>query len=382
MVIASDKVTLQENSFLSKCSPSEIASLLPYLTREHYSSGDFILREGEPLDRMFFVLHGKISNIKTLHIDLGIVDLAPKQKPHIIQSFPAGQHCCEQALAYDAPMASDLIAEDDSELFSLSRRSFAMINKKENSLTCKLLMATAGHLAERACRHEKSAVIKAENQVLIEQMRMEKKKITAMHRIAGSTAKSSVKNTLETILDACMDCLSVEKGSVMIHDRGRLRVEAAFGPDQDEIIGKVREIDETSISGRCFIRQKPILIKDIEEYQGIKRAGNGKKYQNNSLLSIPLVSLQGESIGVLNVSKTSEQLFSENDRDILADLATEAGATLGHEIFLARLFKSFQETYSEVKKARDQMSIIEEKIFNLMDDSWQEKKADEGRKTS
>jgi len=166
-----------------------------------------------------------------------------------------------------------------------------------------------------------------------------------------------------------MDCLDVEKGSIMIFNRGVLRVEAAFGRNKDKILGQMQVINETSVSGRCFLSKKPIFIQNIEQEKGLKRSPDPSQYWNNSLISMPLISPVGESIGVLNVSKTSKEIFSEDDMKILEDLTFEASAALAHEICLARLYRNFQETLLEVKQAQKQLSQMEEKICRIIQTS-------------
>ena len=138
-----------------------------------------------------------------------------------------------------------------------------------------------------------------------------------MHKITRSTVFNTVGQVLDTILEACMDCLNVEKGSVMIFKDGYLHVDAAFGLDRFDISEKVQEITESSVSGRCFVTGQPLLIDDIGTVEGLVGSGDGTKYFNNSLLSVPLISLKGETIGVLNVNnKTSRGIFNEEDKKI------------------------------------------------------------------
>lgn len=167
-----------------------------------------------------------------------------------------------------------------------------------------------------------------------------------------------------------MDCLDVEKGSIMIFNRGVLRVEAAFGRNKDKILGQMQVINETSVSGRCFLSKKPVFIQNIEHEKGLQRSPDPSQYWNNSLISMPLISHAGESIGVLNVSKTSKEVFTEGDMKILEDLTFEASAALAHEICLARLYRNFQETLLEVKQAQRQLTQVEEKICRIMQTSW------------
>jgi signal transduction protein with GAF and PtsI domain len=168
-----------------------------------------------------------------------------------------------------------------------------------------------------------------------------------------------------------MDCLNVEKGSVMIFKDGYLHVDAAFGLDKFEISGKVQEITEGSVSGRCFITGQPILLDDINTVEGLHSAGDGKRYYNGSVLSVPLISLKGEAIGVLNVNnKTSREIFNEDDSKVLQELGQEGAAILGYEIDLARLFFELRQTYTTLRQAREPLAILEDKIINVIGSSW------------
>jgi transcriptional regulator with GAF, ATPase, and Fis domain len=253
---------------------------------------------------------------------------------------------------------------------SLSAGNFRQIQQESGKTGRKLLQALSRSLYRSFRKHEGQLAADVENKKLLRQMRIERKKFKAMHRIARSTSISSVSQTLDTILEACMNCLDVGKGSIMIFNRGVLRVEAVFGRNKDNILGQMQGINETSVSGRCFISKKTGLYP---EYRTGKRAAALSRSQpvlDNFLISMPLISPAGESIGVLNVSKTSREIFTEDDMKILEDLTFEASAALAHEICLARLYRNFQETLLEVKQAKKQLMQVEEKICRIIQTSW------------
>ena len=254
-------------------------------------------------------------------------------------------------------------------MLSLSAGNFRQIQQESEKKGRKLLQALSRSLYLSFRKHEGQLAADVENKKLLRQMRIERKKIKAMHRIARSTSISSVSQTLDTILEACMNCLDVEKGSIMIFNREVLRVEAVFGRNKDNILGQMQGINETSVSGRCFISKKPVFIQNIEQEKGLQRSPDSAS-TGNSLISMPLISPAGESIGVLNVSKTSREIFTEDDMKILEDLTFEASAALAHEICLARLYRNFQETLLEVKQAKKQLMQVEEKICRIIQTSW------------
>jgi GAF domain-containing protein len=250
-------------------------------------------------------------------------------------------------------------------MFTISKESFDKVITESNGIAQKMLLAFCNALASWIRTYDKKLIENAQNRTLIEMLRTEKKKIAAMHKITRSSVLSTVTQVLDTILEACMDCLNVEKGSVMIFKNGYLRVDAAFGPDKFEITHKVQEITETSVSGRCFITGKPLLVDDISTVDGLDRSGDGTKYFNDSLLSVPLISLKGETVGVLNVNnKTPQAIFDEGDKIMLQDLGQEGAAILGYEIDLARLFHELRQTYVTLRHAREPLAILENKIVH------------------
>ncbi len=363
-------------SFFSNFNIEERLELLPFIQEESYRAKEIICREGHPTDRAFFILEGEILEEKVLNIDLEISGAEHPQDKYVIRSYRPGQHFALQSLFSATPIYGSIVANSDCQLMTISRTAFENIQNKRSELAWKVMKGICQALVEFCQDTDKVTGTEVKNAMLIKQMQIERKKIKAMHRIANSTALGSVKKTLERILDACMDCLAVEKGSIMIHDKGYLRVEAAFGPDQDKIRGKTTKIAYNSVSGRCFMSQEPIFIGDIEDVQGLRPAGDIKKYSNNSVLSLPLVSLQGVSIGVLNVSKTSSDIFTKKDLNILTDLTKEASSALGHEIYLSRIFKEFQEAFVGIRRGREQMEAIEKQIYECIRISYDKSEND------
>ncbi|MBU0965510.1 MAG: GAF domain-containing protein [Proteobacteria bacterium] len=361
---------LHNLQFFSELTDEECGLLLPFLQQEMFQQGELVVQEGAFPDRLFVVVKGKVRKEKVLGITVGASGLEAWQEKELFEVKGAGQHFCEDALIAEEPANVDWVAMEKSELFSLSAGNFRQIQQESEQTGRKLLQALSWSLYRSFRKHEGQFAAEVENKKLLSQMRVERKKIKAMHRIARSTSVSSVNQTLDTILEACMDCLDVQKGSIMIFNRGVLRVEAAFGRNKDKILGQMQVINETSVSGRCFMSKKPIFIQNIEQEKGIQRSPDPSQYSNNSLISMPLISPAGESIGVLNVSKTSQAIFTENDMKILEDLTLEASAALAHEICLARLYRNFQETLLEVKQAQRQLVQAEEKILRIIQTSW------------
>ncbi len=344
---------LKKMSFFSGLDSEQLAYLSQYLEKESFHKGDLVIRTGSEGNKVYFLISGRVRVRKVLTMNLDYLGYKPMEITEDLGTFDPGYHFGEMALLGNYERSADVIAEEECELFSISKESFDLIVSENKDIGQKMLLAFCNTLAQWIRTYDGKLIENAQHRALIEMLRTEKKKIAAMHRITRSTVFSSVGQVLDTILESCMDCLGVEKGSLMIFKEGVLRIDAAFGLDRFEISGKTQEVRESSVSGRCFITGQALLVDDISRAEGLEKAGDDRKYFNNSLLSVPLMSLKGETIGILNVNnKTSREPFNEDDKKTLQDLAQEAGATLGYEIDLARLFNEFQDSYEKIKEAR------------------------------
>jgi CRP-like cAMP-binding protein len=371
MIDTTQLKALRGVNFFSGYDDNDLGKLLPFIDKESFRRGDHIIRTGSEGDKVYYLVSGRVRVIKVLNMNLEYLGYKPIEMIETLGTFGPGYHFGEMGLLDSNRRSADVIAEEDCELFSISKGSFDRIIREHRDIGQKMLLAFCNMLASWIRTYDEKLKENVQNRTLIEMLRAEKKKMAAMHKITRSTVFSTVGQVLDTILEACMDCLSVEKGSLMIFSNGYLRVDAAFGLDKFEISGKMQEIKESSVSGRCFMSGQPVFTEDIGTVDGVERSGDGTKYFNNSLLSVPLISLKGETIGVINVNnKTSRAAFNEEDKAVLQELAREAAAILGYEIALARLFQEFEDTRAKLRQAREPLDNLEDKINNVLTGSW------------
>lgn len=365
MIDSSELEDLRKVPLFTECDEEELTYLSQYVHKESYRKGDFIIRTGSEGDKVYFLTSGRVRVTKVLLMNLDYLGYKPMEFTEPLGTFGPSYHFGEMALLGSYERSADVVAEEDCELLSISKESFDHILSGNKNTAQKMLLKFCNTLASWVRTYDKKLKENIQNRTLIEMLRAEKKKIAAMHRITRSTVFSTVGQVLDTILDSCMECLNVEKGSLMIFNDGYLRVDAAFGLDRFDISGKSQEVKAHSVSGRCFISGQALLVDDIGKTDGLNRSGEGNKYFSGSLLSVPLISLKGETIGVLNVNnKTSRALFNEEDKTMLQDLAQEAGATLGYEIELARLLNEIPDTNKNIAQARELLKGSRDETHN------------------
>ncbi len=207
---------LKTISLFSDLNEEELNYLLPYIEEDSYHKGDTIIKTGSKGEKVYFLISGKVRLIKVLSINLDYLGYKPMEVIETLNTFGPGYHFGEMALLGNFERSADVIAEEDCELFSISKESFDKIISENKGIGQKMLLAFCNTLASWIRTYDKKLIENAQNMRLIEMLKTEKKKIAAMHKITRSAVFSTAGQVLDTILEAFMDCLNVEKGSVMI----------------------------------------------------------------------------------------------------------------------------------------------------------------------
>jgi HD-GYP domain-containing protein (c-di-GMP phosphodiesterase class II) len=132
-------------------------------------------------------------------------------------------------------------------------------------------------------------------------------------------------------------------------------------------------VDETSMVGRSVLSAKPINIPDVSKTAGYNRSFDDKTgYRAHSMLTVPMLSAQGEVIGVIQLinKKRRPDLalvaaqdfvegvvpFDQRAEEMALALASQAGVSLENAILyeeIRRLFESFVEASVTAIEARD-----------------------------
>lgn len=112
----------------------EVIRVLNLTTVLEFQAGDTIIREQEPGEELFVILHGRVR----LHKDNAF-----------IAELTRGAHFGEMALVDRSPRSASATAEEPTRLLSLRRRDFYEILRKESPLAVKLLWSFVQVLTER-----------------------------------------------------------------------------------------------------------------------------------------------------------------------------------------------------------------------------------------
>lgn len=134
--------------------------------------------------------------------------------------------------------------------------------------------------------------------------------------LVNINAKLDLKECLISSLESVGSILDTEIISLMLLDKnsGQLLIKAAKGLEDVIIRSSKLKVGE-GISGWVAKNKRPLLIKDIRRDK--RFTGWGKRYNNNSLLSAPLIA-EDNLIGVINVAnKITKEILKKTDLEDL-----------------------------------------------------------------
>ncbi len=151
---------------------------------------------------------------------------------------------------------------------------------------------------------------------------------------------------LPVITQRAVKLLNAHSGTIYMHDRahGRLEVVSCYNmiPDQ---VGATLNIGE-GLAGRVAANRRAMRVNDYTKWQGHAARYDGMQF--GAVVGVPLLSKQGELIGVLDVvGKRDERIFDESDERLLTLFAGQASTVME----TARL-------YTDLKIANESLAAV------------------------
>ena len=178
MIDSTQLKVLKSVFFFSVFDDQELAYLLPYIDKETFRKGDIVIKTGSQGKKVYFLASGKVRVIKVLSVNLDYLGYKPMDIIETLRTFGPGYHFGEMALLGDFERSADVIADEDCELFSISKESFDnIISENKGIVGQKMLAAFCNTLGSWIRTYEKKLIENAQHRTLIELLRTEKKKI-------------------------------------------------------------------------------------------------------------------------------------------------------------------------------------------------------------
>ncbi len=176
--------------------------------------------------------------------------------------------------------------------------------------------------------HDVTANRRLQNSVVAERDKLDQ--ILGFDKKIGSIRKFDC--LIDFIVEKITNILGAEKCSLMLLDEEKreLCIKASKGLDE-KIIRDCRLTIGEGIAGSVALKQKAILVKNIEYSKEFKRT-NRSNLKSTSFMIAP-IKLENQLIGVINVSEkkgsvATERVFNEVDLKILNGMARDVAVAI------------------------------------------------------
>ena len=155
--------------------------------------------------------------------------------------------------------------------------------------------------------------------------------IHAIHRI--TSALSGIvrqQDLIREALEVSLELVDAGAGSIILYDedKDRLVFTHVVGPTADQLLGMELAPDQ-GIAGAVFASGELRISEDMTaEEEHDRRVGEQVEYITMNMVTVPLKSVEGEPIGVMQVLNKSDGIFGEADVDILAILGAQIASAI------------------------------------------------------
>ncbi len=247
-----------------------------------YSDGEVIFEEGEKGEDMYVIQAGKVKiTRKTGDVDLTIATL------------DTGEVFGEMSLFDKLPRSANATADGEARVLHIDKKKFFSTVSRDPSLVFKIMESTSQRI--RSLNDEFT--------------RLKKSKMDVLH------ACMDVDETCKLILEEARNIVTTDNGSIMLYDAAAksLTIKSAFG---DNTPSKMEFTVGEGVAGDVLKTGKAELVNNVSLDSRYVKGGA----DIHSMLCAPLKG-KGQIFGVINLSNSSEKMFTIENLKILHSLS-------------------------------------------------------------
>lgn len=149
---------LCRHSLFGGLSEEDLVWVRPFLTDEYFKKGDHLLTQGEPNNKVFFVVEGNVSIEK--HMDQ---DIAEERQLAIMEP---GDSFGEMELIDIQPCAASAIALSDTHVITLTNGDLYKLSKEHLKTYTMIIMNLAREISRRLRTTDEKLVLELYSKVL------------------------------------------------------------------------------------------------------------------------------------------------------------------------------------------------------------------------
>ncbi len=190
---------------------------------------------------------------------------------------------------------------------------------------------------------------------------------------------TKVNELVQRALDVSLECVGAEAGSVILYDedKDKLVFKYVVGEATDELTGMQMEPDQ-GLAGAVFQGGEIDVSDDVTaSAKHDRRVGDQVHYMTKNMVTVPLMSVEGRAIGVMQVVNKTDGVFDQADVAILDILASQIAAALetarlNEEARLAEVVRFIGNLSHDVKNMMTPVQTAAQTLEFMAEDTWSE----------
>ena len=263
-----------------------------------YDANEVICQAGDPGDKMYIIINGRVKVVVTSEKD---------QKENLIATLKAGDYFGEMSLLTGEPRSASVITTEPSEMFILNKSDFDVIIERFPSITLsmgKIMSQRLRETLQKAANKETGAISPSVKGQLSERALVEVLKFCESNSLNGKVIVTR----------------GDEKGE-FVYEKGELQKVVLGNFSEDEALDTMLNWTE----GEFIIEPRPIQMEDVKASSEQQQTPQSRIIiVNNSMVVQKLLQRAFESMGyevfaVDNASKAVKMVQSMEPNLIISD---------------------------------------------------------------
>ncbi len=209
-------------------------------------------------------------------------------------------------------------------------------------------------------------------EILRQRLEMRERQIDAVHRVSAALfSKGDLDSILRETLHVGLEVMGAPVGSILLYDKDRRRLIFRYVVGKSALIGL--EIDpEEDINGKAataFRTGKSLLTINTRTESYNARFDRAMGFHTESIMTIPLKIMGGETIGVMQALNKAGSEFSEDDQELMEIVGSLAATSimnfrLAEEAKLAAVARAMGDLGHDIKNS---LTPVETTVSTTLD---------------
>jgi len=166
--------------------------------------------------------------------------------------------------------------------------------------------------------------------------------------------QESLEDQLEVLIEMAVEATGADRATLFLNDpaKGELYARVARGGQLSDL----HILNSTGIAGEVFHSGQGLIVPDAYAHENFSRTiDQVTGYRTHNLICVPIRTLRGEALGVLQCLNKRKGDFSTGDLELLEAMATQASVVLASSVNLRDIAQA-RETEASFLKVVTELS--------------------------